>query len=209
MLPLKPPHRLLSPVHHLTACTADVADSVASFLAQATASQGDGAAAGADGADEQAAAPKGGRARKGSKQRAAAQQPAAKGGPMSLESLKQLQASLAAGKQAGVLSQADPEQLRQLLLVLLPHVQAGQELLLTEVDAVRSGVHGVARLLLLLRASRHTEPSHLLTQVLRCRGVHAGRRRRQRRSSGCCARRGQLLHAAAGCARSAHQPVPG
>jgi hypothetical protein len=50
--------------------------------------------------------------------------------------LKQLQSSLAAGKQAGILSQLDQEQLRQLLLLLLDHVRLGQDQLLDEQDTV-------------------------------------------------------------------------
>lgn len=50
--------------------------------------------------------------------------------------LKQLQSSLAAGKQAGILSQLDQEQLRQLLLLLLELVRMGQDQLLDEQDMV-------------------------------------------------------------------------
>lgn len=56
---------------------------------------------------------------------------------MSLDLLKRLQGSLAAGKQAGVLAQLDQEQLRQLLLLLLDHVRLGQDQLLDEQDTVR------------------------------------------------------------------------
>jgi hypothetical protein len=50
--------------------------------------------------------------------------------------LKQLQSSLAAGKQAGILSQLDQEELRQLLLLLLELVRMGQDQLLDEQDMV-------------------------------------------------------------------------
>jgi hypothetical protein len=51
--------------------------------------------------------------------------------------LKELQASLSNAKQAGVTSQLDEEQLRQLLRMLLGHVQLGIELPLDEHDVVR------------------------------------------------------------------------
>lgn len=59
-----------------------------------------------------------------------------------LELLKQLQSSLAAGKQAGILSQLDHEQLRQLLLLLLNHVRLGQDKLIEEHDMVSSSATG-------------------------------------------------------------------
>lgn len=83
----------------------------------------------ADAADE---GPAGKRSRKSAGRGARATQQG--GVPMDL--LKQLQSSLAAGKQAGILSQLDQEQLRQLLLLLLDHVRLGQDQLLDEQDTV-------------------------------------------------------------------------
>lgn len=53
-----------------------------------------------------------------------------------LDMLKQLQASLASGKQAGVVAQLDHTQLRELLLLLLAHVRLGSNVLLDEQEAV-------------------------------------------------------------------------
>eukprot|EP00882_Tetradesmus_deserticola_P026901 GHRQ01029722.1.p2 GENE.GHRQ01029722.1~~GHRQ01029722.1.p2 ORF type:complete len:160 (+),score=55.35 GHRQ01029722.1:884-1363(+) len=55
--------------------------------------------------------------------------------------LKELQASLSNAKQAGVTSQLDSEQLRQLLRVLLSHVQLGDNMLLDEQDAASSATN--------------------------------------------------------------------
>jgi hypothetical protein len=54
--------------------------------------------------------------------------------------LKELQASLSNAKQAGVTSQLDEEQLRQLLRMLLGHVQLGNDMPLDEHDVVRSNL---------------------------------------------------------------------
>lgn len=64
--------------------------------------------------------------------------------------LKQLQTSLAAGKQAGILHTLDQEQLRQLLLLLLDHVRLGQEQLLDEQDTVSLLRTGYCRALCVL-----------------------------------------------------------
>lgn len=99
--------------------------------------QGEAAAQEADGtAADEAPAAGGKRPRKsaGRGRKAAQQGP---GAAVSLDLLKQLQGSLAAGKQAGVLAQLDQEQLRQLLLLLLDHVRLGQDQLLDEQDTVR------------------------------------------------------------------------
>lgn len=99
--------------------------------------QGEAAAQEADGtAVDEAPAAGGKRPHKsaGRGRKAAQQGP---GAAVSLDLLKRLQGSLAAGKQAGVLAQLDQEQLRQLLLLLLDHVRLGQDQLLDEQDTVR------------------------------------------------------------------------
>lgn len=90
------------------------------------------AAAQDDGAQQADEAPAGKRARKA----AGPGGRSAQCGPVSIDMLKQLQSSLAAGKQAGILSQLDQEQLRQLLLLLLELVRLGQDQLLDEQDLV-------------------------------------------------------------------------
>lgn len=59
-----------------------------------------------------------------------------------LDLLKELQVHLSHGKQAGVLGQVDEEQLRQLLKMLLGHVQLGDGKLLDEEDMVRAAAIG-------------------------------------------------------------------
>lgn len=90
-----------------------------------------------DGADD---APAAKRARKGHGGKASRQ-----GGAAPIDLLKQLQNSLAAGKQAGILLQLDQEQLRQLLLLLLDHVRLGQDLMLDEQEAVSMHVCSAAK----------------------------------------------------------------
>jgi hypothetical protein len=110
---------------------ASVADDISSFMQRAAAlsTEQDEAEQQTDAADE---APDGKRSRKSAGCGARATQQ----GCVPMDMLKQLQSSLAAGKQAGILLQLDQEQLRQLLLLLLDHVRLGQDQLLDEQDTV-------------------------------------------------------------------------
>jgi hypothetical protein len=103
---------------------ASVAEDISSFMQRAAAQD--------DTAQQADEAPAGKRARKSAGHGGRS----AQWGPVSIDMLKQLQSSLAAGKQAGILSQLDQEQLRQLLLLLLELVRMGQDQLLDEQDMV-------------------------------------------------------------------------
>jgi hypothetical protein len=110
---------------------ATVAEDISSFMQQMaafSAALGEAAQQPADSIDQDNA---GKRSRKSAGRGSKASQ-----APVPVAMLKQLQTSLAAGKQAGILHQLDQEQLRQLLLLLLDHVRLGQDQLLDEQETV-------------------------------------------------------------------------
>lgn len=121
--------------------TAGVAADISSFLSKAAdlqaahaASLAAGSSSAEEGEDEQKQQPKKRRGAKAAKR-------AARDGKLlqpflPAAMLAELQASLSNAKQAGVTSQLDEEQLRQLLRALLGHVQLGIDLPLDEHDVV-------------------------------------------------------------------------
>lgn len=120
------------------ACTEDVAASVSSFLEKAAVLQQASHDADAETDEEEEEQQQQAAASAGSSQAATHSRQQLSQPFLPLDMLKELQASLSHGKQAGVISQLDAEQLRQLLLLLLGHVRLGDSKLLDEQETVRA-----------------------------------------------------------------------